>query len=860
MVMDDTREAMASARADTLPRQPDLALRFAATATRTWFAERYRTPTAAQRLAWPVVVSGESLLLCTPTGTGKTLAAMLPVFDRIRTERANGLQALYIAPLKALVQDTYITLRRLGYGVAELEPLDGTTVRIGLRTGETPARVRARQLDEPPHILLTTPESLAILLTSSRAAEVFAALRWVVVDEVHALAGTKRGADFALSLERVELLARCPLQRIGLSATCRPVSTAAQFLCGVSRPCRILQVNEASELELRVEPLAYEHGPGFLTRLLTRLEGELAANRTTLIFTNTRSLAERVTWALRQRYPTRADDIATHHSALAPARRRLVERAMKQGRLWVAVSSTSLELGIDIGSVDGVVFVHPPGSVVRLLQRLGRSGHRPGVLRRGLVLTSSPRELLEATVCADCGRHGQIETLDVAAHPFDVLCQQLAGMAMTGAWTADDAYALVRRALPYRDLSRTDFDDCIDYLSGRKRDGTSWLPARLRWQGDTFAIADERTARLLRRNLGTILTEDPCAVRMPLPADPASDELPRTSLVGELDEIYAQRLQPGDRFMLDGRCLEYQSREGSSLLVDEVLGRPQVPRWHGSGPPMSSELASRLYLFRVLAAEALRDGRPCLERLLGAEYRLNQAATASLTRYFTRQETISEIPDAGVLLIERLAHQACTEYSCHTPLPAPANEALVRVVCQRLQRTLGLAAVPLAADLGFVIVLETPTELTADTWRTLLAADRFTEDFAEALRVSALLRDRFGQVAQTGMMVLRNPQGHRPRVGGKHWAREQLFEQIRSLAPDFVLLRQAEREASAGVCDHAGALAYVHRLPLLQLHVRRLAEPSPFADSLLAGQTGPLQAHACAEDALQQLQRELLDA
>jgi ATP-dependent Lhr-like helicase len=827
---------------------------------RGWFRVCFGVPTAAQRQAWPVVVSGESLLLCTPTGTGKTLAGMLPILDRILTERLTALRCLYLAPLKALVQDARVNLQTHVRQIEAGLPDSDFRMRFGMRTGDTSSRVRSHQLTDPPQVLLTTPESLAVLLTQPAAAEVFRTLHWVVVDELHALAVSKRGADLALSLERLERLtgAAGGLQRIGLSATCTPLTTAAQFLVGVGRPCHIARVEEPSDLDLCVEPLPYEAGPGFLNRLLHRLEAELAANRTTLIFTNTRSLAERVTWALRRRYPDRTDAVGVHHSALAPARRRIVERALKQGRLWVAVSSTSLELGIDIGSVDGVVFVHPPGSTVRLLQRLGRSGHRPGVPRRGLVLTASAGELLEATVTADCGRHGQIETLCVPPHPLDVLCQHLAGLAMTEPWVPDTALALVRRAYPYRDLETDDFRDCIDYLSGRRADGTAWLPARLRWDGGAFAIADDRTARLLRRNLGTILTEEPCAIRIPLTVQGDGEPPPRTSLVGELDEAYAERLQPGDRFMLDGRCLEYRGRDGRALLVDEVVGRPQVPRWRGTGPPMSDELASRLYLFRVQAAEALRDSPAALDRLLRGAYKLSESAATSLARYLGRQEAISEIPDFDTLLIECLSSQACVEYYFHTPLPCPANEAVVRVVADRMRRIAGVRPVAMAADLGFLLVLEGSGPIGPDFWRRMLAPEHFEEDFAAGIRESSLLRDRFAQVAQTGLMVLRHPQGYRPRVGGKAWASEQLFDQVRQYAPDFLLLRQAEQEAARAGCDLESATAFVRRVPRLNLRQRWLADPSPLADRLLASQSGPVADVTFPDEALERLRQELL--
>jgi ATP-dependent Lhr-like helicase len=793
---------------------------------RCWFLRHFDRPTAAQRRAWGVVAGGANLLLATPTGSGKTLAALLPIVDCIRNEMLGGLRCIYVAPLTALLQDACSTLERYS---EELGPLDGLSVRVGLRIGDTPARVRRQQLDDPPHLLFTTPESLAVLLANARAGALFGALRWVVVDEVHALAGNKRGADLALSLERLEALADTPggLQRVGLSATCAPLSLAADFLAGVGRPCRIAQVADTCPMDLRVEPLQFDAAPGFINRLVARLERELAVNRTTLIFTNTRNLTERVTWALRKKFPERSEDVAAHHSALAPARRRLVERAMKRGELWAVVSSTSLELGIDIGSVDGIVFVHPPGSTLRLLQRLGRSGHRPGITRRGLILTASARGLIEATVTAACARHGQIEALRVLDRPLDVLCQHLAGMAITRTWTIEDAYALVRRAFPYRNLHIDTVRACVEYLAGKNNDIVTWLPARLRCAGDSFTIADERTARLVRRNFGTIISEDPCRVRMPRAAN-ADDAEKRTTAIGEVDEVYADRLQPGDRFMLDGRCLELRQREGKSLLVEEVLGRPEVPRWHGSGPPMSIDLASRICVFRVRAAESLRESRDALHTMLRGEYHLDPAATASVAHHIARQETISEVPDGRTLLIERLSNQSCVEYYFHTPLPCPANEAVARVVARRLSRTLHMHAVPMVADLGFLLVLEGSADVSPDQWRVLLCPEGFAEDFAASLGDCSLLRNRFGQIAQTGLLA--------PRYvdRGCTWAEEPLFERVRRDAPDFLLMRQAEREVADNACDLRTAIAFAGQVAHMQLRQRWLAESSPFADSLLA--------------------------
>jgi ATP-dependent Lhr-like helicase len=567
-----------------------------------------------------------------------------------------------------------------------------------------------------------------------------------------------------------------------------------------------------------------------MAAVLERLDGELADDRTTLIFTNTRNLAERLTWALRRRYPERHDEIGVHHSAISAARRRVVERRLKHGRLWVVVSSTSLELGIDIGSVDRVVFVHPPGGVARLLQRVGRSGHRPDEPRRGLLLTASPGELLECAVTASSGRDGQIEAAHMIDAPLDVLCQQLIGMAMTGVWTAADAYALVRRAAPYRNLPWAEFQDCLDYLSGRRRDGTAWLPARLRWDGDSFTIADERTARLLRRNLGSILTEDACAVRLRAPTE--EDET-HTQALGEVDLAYAERLQPGDRFVLDGRCLELKKRGSEALLVDEVFGRPLVPRWLGNGVPMPVELARRIFMFRVQAGEALRDGDAGLLAWLRDDFHLNERAGAAIVRHLQWQETVSEIPPLDALLIECVPMQSCVEYYVHTPLPRSANEAIVRVLLRRWHGAQKLHANALAANLGFYLIVHATAPMPLDDWRAGMHAGGFADELRASLADSDLLRLHFANVAQTGLMVLRNPAGRKRKVGGKDWAERRLFEQVRDRAADFVLLRQAEREVIGTGCDLATAQAFAERLLAMPIRQRMLAEPSPLGESLL---------------------------
>jgi ATP-dependent Lhr-like helicase len=870
-----------------------------------WFAQRFGDPTPIQCLAWPAVHAGNHVLISAPTGTGKTLAAFLPILSSLLQDTGSvwrvgsTLRVLYLSPLRALANDIARTLEghladlAVPVGQAGSLPSDNgklptcpTRVRIAVRHGDTPHEERRALREDPPDILLTTPESLAVMLSQAELLPLFADLRWVVVDEVHALAAGKRGADLALSLERLVQQCGEGLQRIGLSATATPLDQAARFLAG-SRACTVAASPTSVQMDLALVPL--EPGAAFLGQVLDRLERELEGQRSTLIFTNTRSLAERLSWGLRRRRPAWSEQIAVHHSALAAERRREVERDFKEGRLRAVVSSTSLELGIDIGPVDLVVLVHPPGDVVRLLQRVGRAGHGPGRVRRGLVLTGSPAELLEAAVTCASGQSGQCEPLHVPESPLDVLCQQLAGMCCSGTWEADALFDLVRRAYPFHSLAQADFDDCLAYLRGLDRTGTEWLPARLRGALTALTIRDRRTARLVRQNLGTILDEqhvtvvvpqqpraqsgeqraksqlDPSgsplsALRSPLSEDDFAE--PRYREIGEIDEHFAERLQAGDRFLLDGRCLEVRRREGTTLHVDEAGGRPMIPHWAGSGWPLSTELARRLYHLRIQAAEALRDGPDALAALLRRDYGLDQRAAAILTDWFEAQECVSEIPEPGVCLIEGVLAGESESWYLHTPLNRAGNDALSRVMAHRLARAHRVGAVSIVADLGLVILPRDGSLANlarADVpgfWRSLLAPACFAEDLDAALGSSVALRERFQRVATTGLMLLRTLQGRR-RVGGRDWGERRLFEQVRAHDPDFVLLRQSVREVRAELCDGLAALRFVEELPRWVVRCRWLSQPSPFAASWTQTALGGVESAQSPAEALRRLHAQL---
>ncbi len=452
-----------------------------------------------------------------------------------------------------------------------------------------------------------------------------------------------------------------------------------------------------------------------------------------------------------------------------------------------------------------------------------------------------------------------------------MLCQQILGLASTGIWHPDEAFDLVRRAHPFRSLLRHDFDACLDYLSGAR----NWLPARLHWEEGRFQLLDERTLRLLRRNLGTILAEEPCEVvceargghEPPRGDTPGGSHPPLTShkLIGHVDEAFAERLAPGDRFLLDGLCLEFRRLEhppgrqvGLRLVAVEVAGRPRTPRWAGDGWPMSPELARRLFVFRARAVESLRDGPATLAELLRSEYGLAGEAVEELSSLFLMQEGLSEVPDTGVLLMEIVPAQLLTTYHLHTPLNRKANDALARVLALRLARRVPHAPplVGLVADLGLALYVR-GVELMPEDFRQLLSADSFEEDLRRSLEDGLLLRERFQRVALTGLMLLRNPLGRRRRVGGRDWGERRLFDQVREHDPEFVLLRQARREVLQE-CDLSAARTYLEELPRLAIRCRVLARPSPFVEGWTQAEpvvAGPLPT---PEEVLRRLHESLM--
>lgn len=871
---------------------------------RDWFDRCLGKPTPAQAAAWPRIRDGHSLLILSPPGTGKTLAAFLEVLDTLASEQAAGrladtIHAVYVSPLRALGYDLHRNLRRPLEAVYGSEP----PIRVALRTGDTPPAERERQRACPPHILLTTPESLALLLSQSRWVRALEQVRWVIVDEIHALAENKRGAHLALSLERLDALQRIPegdapapatvvrrVQRIGLSATVFPADAVAGFLTGGGPPCQVVQATDLRKLDLQVySPLRRNPYPpaGYSgARLFRDLARLVTAHRTTLVFTNTRSGAEMATHGLKELLPALADQIECHHASLDRDLRLEVEDRLKRGELRAVVCSTSLELGIDIGSIDLVVMLSTPKGVSRAVQRTGRAGHQVHSLSRGLLMATNVGDLVECAAMARLGRLGQFDRVRIPNAPLDVLAQHLMGLACLGPASDEAAFALARGAAPYRNLPRTEFDDVLDYLAGGgrslQRQYADTFGKILRdTDAGTFEARDGPPRRDFLQNAGTIPSEG--TVRIAL----------HTQTLGTVEESFLGRLSPGDVFSLGGRALRLERVGTLEAWVSRADGAtPTVPRWGANKMPLSNRVGREIAAFRAelrsrIEAMPFRE-TPSLIPWIAERLECGSENATVIFRTHAAQHQLSEIPGPDTVLIEEFIEPAEAQpepaaprkqrprpaergptltqptlfklpvpaepslVRSSTPVPAgmrhlvfvhtligrAANDALSRVVAWRLARRGDGAGNAIASpdDYGFVLTLAAPATWSPEFWRDLLDPRDFMEQLEASLANSDLLKYHFRNAAQTGLMVYRQHFGQQKPLRKLQWSAEVLFNVLSRHEPGHVLLREARRDALHNFLDAPSAVEFLaaHRDRGFPVRLRRIAQVPPLSFGMYA--------------------------
>ncbi|MGX1817975.1 ATP-dependent helicase [Streptomyces albidoflavus] len=869
-------------------------------ATRNWFTGAFSAPTAAQEGAWGAIGEGSDVLVVAPTGSGKTLAAFLSALDTLAStpppaESRKRCRVLYVSPLKALAVDVERNLRSPLTGIRQESVrlgLPEPEVRVGIRSGDTPAAERRSLATRPPDILITTPESLFLMLTSS-AREALEGVETVILDEVHAVAGTKRGAHLALSLERLDELLPKPARRIGLSATVRPVDEVARYL-SPQRRVEIVQPASGKEFDLSVvvpvedlgelggSPVSDEGSgdrPSIWPHVEERIADLIQSHRSTIVFANSRRLAERLCNRLNEIAYERATGEAmpedhspaelmgaassasgapaliarAHHGSVSKEQRAQVEEDLKAGRLPAVVATSSLELGIDMGAVDLVVQVESPPSVASGLQRVGRAGHQVGAVSTGVVFPKYRGDLVQSAVVTERMREGRIEALRVPSNPLDVLAQQIVAMTAMDTWQFDDLLALARRAAPFASLPESAFTAVLDMLAGRyPSDAFAELRPRVVWDRVAGTVTGRPGAQRLAVTSGGTIPDRGLFGVFLAGADPKKGG----GRVGELDEEMVYESRTGDVFTLGTTSWRIEDITRDRVLVSPAPGVPgRLPFWKGDQLGRPLELGRALGAFvREVGALPEEDARL---RLMAAG--LDAWAAENLLTYLREQrEACGHVPDDRTVVVERFRDELGDwRVVIHSPFGAQVHAPWALALGARLSERYGMDAQVMHADDGIVLRLPDADLLgldlldddssdpgTAfDTDQSPVGAQDVTFDKGEIEGIvtdqvgsSALFASRFRECAARALLLPRRSPGKRTPL----WQQRQRASQLLQVASEFgsfPIVLEAVRECLQDVFDVPGLTELMGDLEARRVRLVEVTTPeaSPFARSLLFG-------------------------
>jgi ATP-dependent Lhr-like helicase len=860
---------------------------------RNWFTRSFERPTEAQAQAWPAIAGGHNVLVSAPTGSGKTLAAFLWGLDRLVADPERG-RLVYVSPLKALSYDVEKNLRAPLKGI-------GGEISVAIRTGDTPQKERQAMLRTPPDVLITTPESLYLMLTS-RAREFLAETDSVIVDEIHAVARTKRGAHLALTLERLEHLAGRPLQRIGLSATQRPLEEVSRFLVGPGRDCRIVDAGLRKPLDLKIhvpvenmaEPDAHDvtdpavggmgtaagggdlvgeglggTAPAATSRsiwpaIYPELLELVRQHRSTIVFVNNRRGAERLAVRLNELAAEQDGRDATdepvyiaraHHGSLAREERLVVEDLLKSGELPCLVATSSLELGIDMGAVDLVIQVESPKSVTAGLQRIGRAGHGVGEVSRGRIFPKFRADLLECAVVAKRMRDGDIEPTVVPRNPLDVLAQQVVAVTATGdEWKVPELHDVVRRAYPFAELSRELLDSVLDMLDGRyPSEEFAELRPRIVWDRVEDTIRARKGAlQLAVTNAGTIPDRGLYGVH-----------LPDGRRVGELDEEMVYEARPGQTFLLGASTWRIEEITRDRVIVTPAPGAPgAVPFWRGDGVGRPKELGEAIGAFARDAVE--RDPAE-----LAADYDLDERAATNLSSFLREQRDATRVvPSDRTIVIERFRDEIGDWRLCVlSPYGGRLHAAWALALSARIRDDFGLESDAIWSDDGIIVHLPDADE-PPSAELVLVQPDELEELVVRELSSSALFGARFRENAARALLLPRARPGKRTPLWQQRLKAQSLLEVAKRYG-QFPIVLETYRECLRDVFDLPGLEAllrglHTRELSLVEVETQRA---SPFASSLLfdyvatymyEGDTPNAERRAAALSLDRELLRELL--
>ncbi len=853
-----------------------------------------------RRYAFELIHEEENSLICAPTGSGKTLSAFMSALNELfrmgeEDELDDEIYVLYISPLRALSNDIERNLEDPLQGIrekAEEMGYDVPEIRSMVRTGDTTDAEKREMRENPPHIMITTPESLGILLNSPKFKENLRNVKYTITDEIHSLSANKRGVHLSLSMERLEDMVNGSPTRIGLSATQAPIDEIAKYLTGYTadedtgtkldqndeevvsapiasredyspRDCTIVDVAASKEIDLEtvspVRDLIHTPAAEIQEAMYDKIHNLIQDHDSTIIFTNTRSATERIVNNLKERFPDKYDEnIGAHHGSMSRDKRLEVEEKLKKGEMKVGVTSTSLELGVDIGSVELVLQLGSPKGVARGIQRVGRSGHQIGEKAKGKMIVTDRDDALECSVLSKCAKEDDLDKIQIPQNSLDVLAQQVVGMACNHKWDIDHAFNVIRKSYNFVDLELEDFENVLKYLGGEYEleDQNVYRKIWIDHEEGLFGRSGKMTRVIYMTNIGTIPDESGYEVVT------RGDK----SYVGTLDEEFLDRLTKGDIFTLGGSTYEFKYAKGMKVFVDpQPQKKPTVPSWYSQRLPLSYDLGVKIGRFRQEVEEQLDlgAGDNDIIQWIMHNYYLDENTAEAIFRYLKEQYQLTgDVSNHSDVTVERYIDDDNRQnFIFQTIYGRRTHDALSRILAHLLQQKINKNIGMVIDDNGFILVTPRRPIDIEELLEDLVNCD-LEEELKEAVGKTELMKRRFRHVAGRSLMILRNYQGNSKTVGQQQMKGHFLISAIRNQYDrDFPMIKETYREIMEDAMDIQHTKEVVDEIENggIEIQQRKADVPSPFSHNLLLQESSDVIKMEDKKKRLQELHDQVME-